>query len=88
MSLNYLLWGYTISPLNQNIKTHFHLKVTETLFGNSAFLGAPSKLCEGRRKNKQSTPGIKNKIKNSLPSKLSIKNTKEESSTQEDSVYL
>ena len=46
-----LIMGIYHFPLNQNIKMHFHLKVTETLFGNSASLsGAPSSLCEGRQK--------------------------------------
>ena len=40
-----LIMGIYHFLLNQNIKMYFHLKVTETLFGNSAsLLGAPVNL--------------------------------------------
>lgn len=46
--------------LNQNIKMHFHLKVTDTLFGNSAslFVTPQAYVKEGR---KTRYLGIKNK---------------------------
>lgn len=73
-----LIKGIYHSPLNQNIKVHFHLKVTETLWQFSLSSSNTTSSCEGSKEGWgqgiRDTKGLKIKQnKNSNPSKLSMR---------------